>query len=74
VYNDFSILFHIGQMTLVPDSNAASCNGGYGVVADCGFNQPAGTASFLGYHLSDASAQNSEAQMRFVGRAYVYGF
>lgn len=74
VYDDFSMFFHISQMAVVSDTNVSACAGGYGTVSACGFNQPAGSASFLGYHLSDASAKNAEAQMRFVGRAYVFGF
>lgn len=63
VYDDFYSFVNIGRAALEYDSGATP-----------GYMRDAATGSVFGFRLSDSSAPNAQAQARFLGEAYVFGF
>lgn len=63
VYNDLTTFLNIGRVAIEFDSGLTP-----------GYMRDVNTDSVLAFRASDASAANASMQMRFDGRAIVYGF
>ncbi|MCC1498069.1 hypothetical protein [Alcanivorax sp. 1008] len=63
VYNDLTTFLNIGRVAIEFDSGLTP-----------GYMRDVNTGSVLAFRASDASAPNASMQMRFDGRAIVYGF
>ena len=62
-YGDLHTFFNIGRTALEYDDGATP-----------GYLRDQASGSFLGYRISDSSGVNAEAQARFRGTSYVFGF
>lgn len=63
VYNDFTALLNVGRTWIETDSGPVS-----------GFDRDTSLNSVFSARMSDSSALNAPARMRFLGTANVYGF